>query len=62
MWTLAWAYVQAGVTWQLGRAAIFNWLTAQLAVTALIVLFRFKLSSAWLVLAGGAIGLAVWGL
>jgi len=54
--------LMAGVTWQLGRAAIFNWLTALLAVTALIVLFRFKLNSAWLVLAGGAIGLAAWGL
>ncbi len=54
--------LMAGVTWQLGRAAIFNWLTALLAVTALIVLFRFKLNSVWLVLAGGAIGLAAWGL
>ncbi|HAJ34779.1 MAG TPA: chromate transporter [Chloroflexi bacterium] len=52
--------LMAGVTWQLGRAAIFNWLTALLAVAALIVLVRFKLNSAWLVLAGGVIGLAAW--
>lgn len=54
--------LMAGVTWQLGRAAIFDWLTAMLAVAALIVLFRFKVNSAWLVLAGGAVGLAAWWL
>lgn len=52
--------LMAGVTWQLGRAAIFNWLTALLAIAALIGLFRLKLNSAWLVLAGGVIGLAAW--
>jgi chromate transporter len=30
-----------------------------LAVAAAIVLFRFQLNSAWLVLAGGVVGLAV---
>lgn len=54
--------LMAGVTWQLGRAAIVDWLTALLAVTAMLVLFRFKLNSAWLVMAGGAVGLAVWWL
>lgn len=52
--------LMAGVTWQLGRAAIFNWLTALLAIAALIGLLRLKLNSAWLVLAGGVIGLAAW--
>lgn len=50
--------LMAGVTWQLGRAAIVDWLTAALAIGAIVVLLRFKLNSAWLVLAGGAIGLA----
>jgi len=50
--------LMAGVTWQLGRAAIFDWLTALLAIGAALVLFRFKINSAWLVLAGGVIGLA----
>jgi chromate transporter len=50
--------LMAGVTWQLGRAAIFDWLTALLAISAALALFRFKINSAWLVLAGGVIGLA----
>ena len=54
--------LMAGVTWQLGRAAIVDWLTALLAIAAVIVLFRFKLNSAWLVMAGGVVGLAVWWL
>lgn len=54
--------LMAGVTWQLGRAAIFDWLTALLALAAVIVLFRFKLNSAWLVMAGGVVGLAAWWL
>ena len=54
--------LMAGVTWQLGRAAIVDWLTALLAIAAVLVLFRFKLNSAWLVIAGGVVGLAVWWL
>ena len=54
--------LMAGVTWQLGRAAIVDWLTALLAVAAVIVLFRFKINSAWLVMAGGVVGLAAWWL
>lgn len=50
--------LMAGVTWQLGNAAIFDWLTALLAVSAVAVLFRFRINSAWLVLAGGLVGLA----
>lgn len=52
--------LMGGVTWQLGRAAIFDLLTALLAVGAAIVLFRFKLNSAWLVLAGAVVGLVVY--
>ena len=49
--------LMAGVLVQLGRAAIVDWLTALLAIAAIIVLLRFKLNSAWLVLAGGIVGL-----
>lgn len=49
--------LMAGVTWQLGQEAIVDWLTVVLAVTSALLLFRFKLNSAWLVLAGGLIGL-----
>lgn len=49
--------LMAAVTLQLGRAAIVDPLTAALAAGALALLLRFKLNSAWLVLAGGAIGL-----
>ncbi|MEZ4660929.1 MAG: chromate efflux transporter [Caldilineaceae bacterium] len=50
-----------GVTWQLGRAAIIDWLTALLAVVSAVILFRWPINSAWLVLAGAVIGLLVYG-
>ncbi|MFN3982150.1 MAG: chromate efflux transporter [Caldilinea sp.] len=49
--------LMAGVTWQLGAAAIVDWLTALLAIGAIIALLRFQLNSAWLVLIGAIIGL-----
>lgn len=49
--------LMAGVTWQLGQEAIVDGVTLLLAVGAIIVLFRFKLNSAWLVLGGGIVGL-----
>jgi chromate transporter len=49
--------LMAGVTWQLGREAIVDGVTVLAAVAAAILLFRFKLNSAWLVLAGGVVGL-----
>lgn len=50
--------LMAGVTWQLGRAALVDWFTIVLAVLALLLVFRFRLNSAWLVLGGGVLGLA----
>ncbi|MDI3341984.1 MAG: chromate transporter, partial [Sphaerobacter sp.] len=50
--------LMAAVTWQLGRAAIIDPLTVALAVVALGVLVRFRINSAWLVLAGGLLGVA----
>lgn len=51
--------LMAGVTWQLGRAALIDLPTILLAVVATVLLFRFKINSAWLVLAGGIIGLGI---
>ena len=49
--------LMAGVTWQLGRDAIVDPVTALLAVAAAVLLIRFRVNSAWLVLGGGAIGI-----
>ncbi|MHC0064120.1 chromate transporter [Nostoc sp. UIC 10890] len=50
--------LMAGVTYTLGQAALVDWLTIIMAILSAIGVFRFKINSAWLVLAGGAIGLA----
>jgi chromate transporter len=42
----------AAVTWELARAAIVDWLTLLLALTA-VLLIRLKVNSTWLVLGGG---------
>jgi chromate transporter len=49
--------LMAGVTIQLGRVVLTNWFAAALSVAAFAVLRRFQPNSAWLVLAGAAIGL-----
>jgi chromate transporter len=46
----------AVVTFQLGRAALVDLLTALLAAISAVLLFRFKLNSAWLVGGGAAVG------
>lgn len=51
--------LMAGVSWQLGRAAIVDPATALLALFALVLLVRFRVNSAWLVIGGGACGLAL---
>jgi chromate transporter len=53
--------LMAGVTWQLGRATVVDPFSASIGVAALVLLVRFKVSSAWLVV-GGAVGLAARGL
>jgi chromate transporter len=50
--------LMAAVSYQLGRSAIVDWLTAGLAITSAILLLRFRINSAWLVLAGALIGIA----
>jgi chromate transporter len=48
--------LMAVVSFQLGRAAIVDLPTAAIAVVALVLLVRFKVNSAWLVLGGVAVG------
>jgi len=50
--------LMAAVTYILGRSALVDWLTIVVAILSAIAVFRFKVNSAWLVLAGGAIGFA----
>lgn len=52
----AWA-LMAAVTLFLARAAIIDVTTLLLAVASAVVLIRYRVNSAWLVLGGGAIGL-----
>lgn len=49
--------LMAAVTYTLGRAALVDRLTILLALLSTIIIFRFKINSAWLVLAGGVVGL-----
>jgi chromate transporter len=49
--------LMAGVSWQLGRAAVIDWVTALLALISCVLVFACKINSAWLVLGGAAAGL-----
>jgi chromate transporter len=51
--------LMAAVSYQLGRSAIVDWLTISLAIVSAVLLLRFRINSAWLVLGGAAIGIAV---
>jgi chromate transporter len=48
--------LMATVTWELGRAAVVDWLTGALALVAAVVLLATRLNSAWLVAGGAAAG------
>ena len=48
--------LMAAVTYQLGRSAIVDWLTIALAAASAILLLRFRINSAWLVLGGALAG------
>lgn len=50
----------AVVTWQLGRAVLIDWVTVVLLITRLVLLIRFRVNSAWLVLGGALFGLIVF--
>ncbi|QYO64500.1 chromate transporter [Leptolyngbya sp. 7M] len=49
--------LMAGVSYTLLRTAVVDGLTVMVAVLSVLAVFRFKVNSAWLVLAGGIIGL-----
>lgn len=49
--------LMAVVTWQLGASALVDWLTLALAGIAAVLLLRWKINSAWLVLGGASVGL-----
>lgn len=49
--------LMAGVSYVLGRAALVDGLTLAIALVSAVAVFRFKVNSAWLVLAGAAVGL-----
>jgi chromate transporter len=46
------------VAWELGRSAIISWQTGAIAVLSAIGLLRFRVNSAWLILAAAALGIA----
>jgi chromate transporter len=59
--TVAGLALMVGVTVQLGRVVIADAFTAVVAIVAFVLLRAFQPNSAWLVLGGAALGLAVRG-
>jgi chromate transporter len=54
--------LMAVVSWHLGRAALRDVPTVLLALASGVLLIRFRVNSAWLVLGGAAVGLVIsWG-
>jgi chromate transporter len=49
--------LMAGVSYQLARTAIVDWLTAAIAVVTLLLLWRTRLNSAWYIAGGAIVGL-----
>ncbi len=50
--------LMAAVSYDLGRSAIVDLLSIGIAIASAVLLFRFRINSAWLVLGGAAIGIA----
>jgi chromate transporter len=50
--------LMAAVSYELGRSAIVDWVTIGLAMASAVLLLRFRVNSAWLVLGGAVIGIA----
>jgi len=51
--------LMAAVSYQLGRAAIVDWLTIALTIASAVLLLRYRVNSAWLVLGGALLGIIV---
>lgn len=49
--------LMAGVTWQLGRASVFEPIPALIALVSLVLLFKTEINPVWLVIGGGVIGI-----
>ena len=49
--------LMAGVTWEIGRTALVDPLSAGIAAAALFLLFRYDLGAPWLVMGGAVLGL-----
>ena len=54
--------LMAAVAWQLALNSIVDVLTGVLCLVAAVLLIRFRVNSAWLVLGGGAVGLGAHAL
>ena len=52
----------ATVVWHLGRSALTDLLTVVIAGSSALLLLKFRLNSAWLVLAGALVGIGRWWL
>jgi chromate transporter len=52
--------LMAYVSWQLGRASLVDWITVGLAMVSAVALFRWRVNSAWLILGGALVGIAVY--
>jgi chromate transporter len=52
--------LMAGVTWQLGRASVFEPIPALIALVSLVLLFSTEINPVWLVIGGGVIGILSW--
>ena len=48
--------LMAVVTWQLAHVALVDWRTVALAATAALLLMKYRVNSAWLVLGGAVVG------
>lgn len=49
--------LMGAVTWILGQSSMVDWISVVVAMTAALLLFRFKVNTAWLILGGAMIGL-----
>jgi chromate transporter len=50
--------LMAAVSYQLGRSAIVDWVTVALFAASAVLLLRYRVNSAWLVLGGAILGIA----
>ncbi len=50
--------LMASVSYELGRSAIVDWVTIALVIASAVLLLRYRINSAWLVLGGAFVGIA----